>query len=140
LLKKKLFSRITEEGLTEELPRRTLKIPLIDFKCRKYAVLNFLGKITSLDIFVQISVDHPLNEICVILGGRNNQNDAPVKPNADFYDKMKEFGIPKLIGLTTGGLCFITMIAAFVQYKIREAEKAVEKRLQSQKPSRNVSR
>ena len=52
---KRLFSRIVLSRVVW-----TLKIPIIDFKCRKYAVLNFLGKISSLDIFVQISVDHPL--------------------------------------------------------------------------------
>jgi hypothetical protein len=58
IAKKRLFSRIVLSRVV-----RTLKIPLIDFKCRKYAVLNFLGKITSLDIFVQICVDHPLKWI-----------------------------------------------------------------------------
>ena len=52
---KRLFSRIVLSRVV-----RTLKIPLIDFKYSKYEVLNVLGKINSLHIFVQICVDHPL--------------------------------------------------------------------------------
>ena len=51
---KRLLSRIVLSRVV-----RTLKIPLIDFKYRKYEVLSVLGKITSLHIFVKICVDHP---------------------------------------------------------------------------------
>ena len=49
--KKRLFSRIVLSRVV-----RTLKIPLIDFKCRKYAVLNFLGKIISLGKFSVVKI------------------------------------------------------------------------------------
>jgi hypothetical protein len=48
-----LFSRIVLSRVV-----RTLKIPLIDFKYRKYKVMSVLGKITSLQIFLKICVDH----------------------------------------------------------------------------------
>jgi hypothetical protein len=51
-----------------EICRPYKKNYLIDLKCRNYAVLNFIEKITSLDIFVQICVDQALKMLQIDTG------------------------------------------------------------------------